>query len=146
MNILIYVVFASNRVRCLNVDEIHSDISSPRIMCFVCKATFIVSLFVFIRNRNNIVKSAEEYPLVFITNLNDFALSVAEEVFVFIRNINNIVKNECRGAAICIHEKIKYSCRICSPAICELCQKTYAGKSGLKKHQLICPLLNQNAQ
>ena len=46
---------------------------------------------------------------------------------------------ECKGPAICIHEKSKYSCKICSPTICEWCQKTYAGKVGLKKHQIICP-------
>ena len=50
---------------------------------------------------------------------------------------------ECKGGSTCMHEKIKTQCKICSPATCEHCRKTYAGKQYLKKHQLKCSV-NQN--
>ena len=46
----------------------------------------------------------------------------------------------CRGSSLCLHKNIKWACSICSPAVCEYCKKSYAGKSNLKNHQKKCPL------
>ena len=45
---------------------------------------------------------------------------------------------ECKGSALCIHQKQKLRCKICSPAVCENCNRTYAGKHSLKTHQIKC--------
>ena len=45
---------------------------------------------------------------------------------------------ECKGGGICMHEKQKLRCKICSPAVCENCNRTYAGKQSLKTHQIKC--------
>ena len=39
----------------------------------------------------------------------------------------------------CEHKKRRSQCSDCSPAVCENCNKTYAGKDNLKKHQKKCP-------
>jgi hypothetical protein len=45
---------------------------------------------------------------------------------------------ECKGSTLCIHQKQKSQCKICSPAVCDNCNKTYAGKRYLKTHQTKC--------
>ena len=47
---------------------------------------------------------------------------------------------QCKGSSLCSHKNIKWACSICSPAVCEYCKKSYAGKSNLKNHQKKCPL------
>ena len=45
---------------------------------------------------------------------------------------------ECKGTSMCMHQKQKLQCKICSPAVCENCNRTYAGKQSLKTHQIKC--------
>ena len=50
---------------------------------------------------------------------------------------------QCGGSSLCLHQRRKLQCSICSPEVCENCKKSYAGKSNLKNHQKKC-LLKSN--
>ena len=47
---------------------------------------------------------------------------------------------DCGGAGMCIHEQQKGQGKICSPAPCDRCGKTYAGKQSLRTHQIKCSI------
>ena len=45
---------------------------------------------------------------------------------------------DCGGNSTCEHTTEKRNCKVCSPAVCNKCLKSYAGKSKLKRHQTKC--------
>jgi hypothetical protein len=53
--------------------------------------------------------------------------------------INNGLNTFTCLTRFCNHNKRRTRCIECSPAVCENCNKTYAGKDNLKKHQKNCP-------
>ena len=51
---------------------------------------------------------------------------------------------DCKGRGICIHDKQKSQCKLCSPSMCNICLKVFAGKQYLKKHQIKCSINQSN--
>jgi hypothetical protein len=50
---------------------------------------------------------------------------------------HNKIKNHCKdccGSIFCLHNKQKSQCKDCSPAVCDICQNIFGGKSQLTRH------------